>query len=117
MRGWWPDEKENRRIEWNSLLFRPALQLFKKREGVFRNSDITISLAHIPASNIIVASHLKREKHVDVDTHLRELLPSFHSFDAATRTRSGDQPDLPEDGLVMIYSGDRWEVIIGLISC
>jgi glycosyltransferase involved in cell wall biosynthesis len=103
MRGWWPDEKKESG-EWASPIFRPVYNYFKKKEkGFFRDSDISISLTHA-GKDYIVNAGLKQENLVDVIPTCVNF-DVFPRFDKRTRTEVRQSLNLPDEAIVMVYSG------------
>lgn len=103
MRGWWPDEKKEAG-DWNSPLFTPIYNYFKKREKrFFRYSDLSISLTHI-GKEYITKYKLKSEDKVSVIPTCVNF-EIFPPFDPAIRKTMREELKIPAGIEVMVYSG------------
>ena len=103
MRGWWPDEKLESGL-WSSFIYKPVYNYFKKQEKkYFETADYAISLTHAGKSEI-VRQKLKDDSKVAV-------IPTcvnfnvFTPFDSEKRSALRKELSIPEDALVMLYSG------------
>lgn len=103
MRGWWPDEKKESGL-WSSAVYKPVYNYFKKQERLFfAKADHAISLTHVGKREIIALG-------LQVDSGV-SVIPTcvnfdvFKGFDIETRIQKRKEFDIPEDAIVMLYSG------------
>jgi len=119
MRGWWPDEKKESGL-WNSFLFNPVYKYYKKQERkYFEQSDIAISLTHIGKSTIAQLSLKSSDQVSVIPTCVNFEL--FKPFDQNQREKIRASLSIPQDALVMLYSGSvganyRTDLVLKLFS-
>ena len=103
MRGWWPDEKKESGL-WGSPIYKPVYNYFKREEKTFfEKSDRAISLTNIGKAHIVDAKLKEADKVSVIPTCVN--FDVFPAFDAKVRTEIRKEMNIPQDALVLLYSG------------